>query len=191
MMRTLLSGAIAGSSGLLTFLVVHHVWIAPIWFITPVGLVIATLGGLAIGWSYWHLRPSLPARPLAALALFALVVAALLPGILLSFTHGPLFDLKTGRIPEGRSGTVAAHFVLELALPAALVGALTGYRLRRSALAAAATALAAVAWTLGPGHNIPMFGTDHAAFKGHAIVLIVAFAACVTLVEAAALVEQR
>jgi hypothetical protein len=177
--------------GLLTFLLVHHVWIAPIWFITPAGLVVAAFGGLAIGWSYWHLSPSLPARPLAALAMFAVVVAMLLPGMLLSFTHGPLFDLKTGRIPEGRGGAVAAHFVLELALPAALVGALTGYALRRSALASIATALAGVAWTLGPGHNIPMFGTEPAAFKGHAIVLIVAFAACVALVETAALVVKR
>ena len=191
MTRTLLSGVASGLSGLLAFLVVHHLWIAPIWFITPVGLVIAALGGLAIGWSYWHLRPSLPARPLAALALFALVVAALLPGILLSFTHGPLFELKTGRIPEGERAAVAAHFVLELALPAALVGALAGYALRRTALAAISTALAGVAWTLGPGHNIPMFGTEPAAFKGHAIVLIVAFASCVALVETSAHLEKH
>jgi hypothetical protein len=189
--RSLVSGVAAGFGGLLIFLVVHHVWIAPIWFIAPVGLVIASLGGLAIGWSYFHLRPSLPARPFAGLAMFALVALLLLPGMLLSFSHGPLFDLKTGRVAEGMRAIVIAHFVFELVLTASVAGALAGYALRRTRAAALSTAVAGVAWALGPGHNIPMFGTNPAAFKGHAIVLLVAFVACVTLVETAALVEKR
>ncbi len=191
MTRSLVAGALSGLSGLLAFLVVHHIWIAPIWFIAPAGLVIASLGGLAIGWSYFHLRPNLPKRPFTALALFALVALILLPGMLLSFLHGPLFDLQTGRVPDAERMNVLVHFLLELVLTATLAGAFAGYAIRRTRGAAFSTAVAGIAWALGPGHNIPMFGADTAAFKGHTIVLLVALVACFTLVEAAALLEKR
>jgi hypothetical protein len=111
--------------------------------------------------------------------------------MLLSFSHGPLFDLKTGRIPEGEQATVMVHFAFELVLTAGIAGALAGYTLRRTRGAALSTAVAGIAWAFGPGHNIPMFGTNPAAFKGHAIVLLVALVACITLVETAALAEKR
>ena len=57
------SGILAGAAGLLVFLVIHHVWIKPIWFILPLGLVIAAIGGLAVGWAYSELLPYLPADP--------------------------------------------------------------------------------------------------------------------------------
>jgi hypothetical protein len=101
----------------------------------------------------------------------------LAPGILLSFTHGPLFDLTTAQIPVGEGWSVASRFALELVLPACLMGALVGWWLGRSATAAFAMAVAGVALALGPGHNIPMFGDNPLAFKGHAIVLLIAAAA--------------
>lgn len=45
----LLAGAFSGAAGLIVFLVIYHFWIMPIWFILPVGLLIAALGGLAVG----------------------------------------------------------------------------------------------------------------------------------------------
>ncbi|OGO33266.1 MAG: hypothetical protein A2Z16_17650 [Chloroflexi bacterium RBG_16_54_18] len=51
----LIAGVSARIAGLLAFLVVHHLWIRPIWFILPVGLVIADGGGLAVGWAYGEL----------------------------------------------------------------------------------------------------------------------------------------
>ena len=44
----MLAGVLSGVAGLMVFLVIHHFWIKPIWFILPLGLVIAGLGGLGI-----------------------------------------------------------------------------------------------------------------------------------------------
>jgi hypothetical protein len=37
----LIAGASAGIAGLLAFLVLHALWIVPIWFMVPVGLLVA------------------------------------------------------------------------------------------------------------------------------------------------------
>ena len=50
MKSSLIAGILSGTAGLLVFLVIHHVWIKPIWAIFPAGLFIAALGGLAVGW---------------------------------------------------------------------------------------------------------------------------------------------
>ena len=57
------AGAVAGIAGLGVFLVAHHVWIVPIWFIAPVGVVTAGAAGAVVGASYATLRPHLPRRP--------------------------------------------------------------------------------------------------------------------------------
>jgi membrane associated rhomboid family serine protease len=44
----LISGMLAGVAGLLTFLTVHALWIMPIWFILPMGLLVALLGGAVV-----------------------------------------------------------------------------------------------------------------------------------------------
>ena len=49
MKAALIAGVISGMAGLLVFLTIHHFWIKPIWFIAPIGLMIAGLGGLAVG----------------------------------------------------------------------------------------------------------------------------------------------
>ena len=59
-MSNLIAGVLSGIAGLLTFLVIHHFWILPIWFIAPAGLIIAALGGLAVGWSYAEIQAGLP-----------------------------------------------------------------------------------------------------------------------------------
>ncbi len=59
----MIAGVLAGVAGLLVFLVLHALWIVPIWFILPAGMVVAAGGGLAIGWAYAELRQRLPGRP--------------------------------------------------------------------------------------------------------------------------------
>ncbi len=188
---SLAAGVSASVVGLLVFLVVHQLWIKPIWFIMPAGLPVAVIGGLAVGWAYFHIRSGLPSRPWNSAAMVGIILALLLPGMLLSFTHGPLFDLATAKVPPGQGWRVFTHFALELVVPALLVGAAGGWWLGRSISAALATALAGLALALGPGHNIPMFGTSPLAWKGHAIVLIIALASAITLVESEALVRGR
>ena len=46
-----IAGAVAGIAGLLAFLVLHALWIVPIWFILPVGLLVA--GGLLAARAIW------------------------------------------------------------------------------------------------------------------------------------------
>jgi len=74
----------SGLAGLLTFLVLHHLWIVPIWFILPMGVVVAALGGVAVHRSYDALRASLPARTWAAPAMFGVVTVILLPSFVLA-----------------------------------------------------------------------------------------------------------
>jgi hypothetical protein len=70
---SLFSGVLSGVVGLLVFLGIHHLWIMPIWFILPLGLVIAAGGGLAVGWAYHELLPGLPGRPWTIFVWTALV----------------------------------------------------------------------------------------------------------------------
>jgi hypothetical protein len=74
---SLIAGVLAGITGLLVFLVIHHIWIMPIWFILPIGLVIAAAGGLAVGWAYSELLPGLPRRPWSIFAWVALISLSL------------------------------------------------------------------------------------------------------------------
>lgn len=186
----LVAGVVAALAALLVFLVVHHVWIRPIWMITAPGALIAILGGLAIGWAYAHVRIGLPAAPWTAPAVFVWILGVLTPAIALSYTHGPLFDLATATIPPGQGRAVAGHLVLELLVTATIAGAAIGYGLGRTPTAAGASALAALAFAIGPGHNIPMFGTNPLALKGHAIVVIIAATLAVTLVQVDAVLRR-
>lgn len=180
---SLLAGAGASLVSLLVFLAVHHVWIKPIWFIAPPGALIAVIGGLAVGWMWFLLEARLPSGWLAAPALFGLIMGVLLPAILLSFTHGPLFDLATATIPPGQGKAVAVRFVLELLLTAMITGAVVGALLGRSPTAALATGLAGLAFAAGPGHNVPMFGSNPAAFKGIALLVIISVALAIAFVQ--------
>ena len=180
----LIAGLLSGVAGLMTFLIIHHFWIRPIWFILPVGLVIAGLGGMAAGWAYAEIRLGLPPRPWTSLALAGVIGAILAPSILIAELREPLFDFATGTIPAGQRGRAAAHFVLELVVTAAAAGALAGWVLAHTRGASIATAVAGLAFALGPGHNIPFLGNSPAVGKGLALLLAITLVSALVLVEA-------
>jgi hypothetical protein len=184
----LVAGVLAGIVGLLVFLVIHHFWIAPIWFILPFGLVIAALGGLAVGWAYHELSPNLPPHPWNALAFIGLIAIILAPAIILAEIRQPLFTIS------GTDATLAVPvwyavvvFILELLVTAALVGGLAGWLIGRTPRAALATALAGFIFALGPGHNIPFLGSTPGTLKGIAILLAIILSATIILVESSSL----
>ena len=179
----LIAGVCAGVAGLLTFLIIHHFWIRPIWFVLPVGLVIAGLGGLAVGWSYAEIHLALPARPWTGLALTGLIALILAPSIVLGEFRPPLIDLASFSIPAGEGGRAAAHFFLELVLPAVAVGSLLGWLLARTPQAAFSTALAGLVYALGPGHNLPFLSHTPAAGKGLLLLGAITLVSAVVLVE--------
>lgn len=181
----LIAGVLAGAAGLMAFLTIHHFWIRPIWFILPLGLVIAALGGLGVGWAYAELLPNLPPRPWTALALVALIALILLPSIALAEIRPPMFDVSIlgGRLNMS-IGRASAIFVLELLMTATIVGGLAGWLIGHTARAAMATALAGFVFALGPGHNIPFLGGTPGNVKGILLLLAIVFVSAIVLVEA-------
>lgn len=187
----LIAGVVSGIAGLLTFLVIHHFWIMPIWFITPFGLIIAALGGLAVGLSYEEIRQGLPPRPWTSLGLTVMIAAILAPSILIAQLRAPLIDITTGSIPPESRGQVITHFILELVLTASLAGGLAGWFLGHTWRAALTTSLAGLIFALGPGHNIPFLGNTPATGKGLALLLAISLVSAMVLVEAQAWLANR
>lgn len=186
----LIAGVLASLGGLLVFLVIHHFWIMPIWFILAPGLLIAALGGLAVGWSCFEIRAGLPPRPWTALSISALIVLILAPSIVLAQLRSPLLDMSSFRIPPGEGTRVAVHFLLELVLTALLVGGVAGWFLGHTPRAAISTAIAGVAFALGPGHNIPLLGNTPSAEKGLVLLAAILLVSSILLVEAATYLER-
>ena len=192
MATSLIAGLLSGIVGLLVFLTIHHFWIKPIWFILPPGLVIAALGGLAVGWSYAEIQSELPPRPWTSLAVFVLVGATLTPATLLAQLRPPPLNISTGAIIDGSStGVVIARVVIELLLTATVVGGLAGWWLGHTGRAAFATALAGFVFALGPGHNVPLLGNTPAVGKGVVLLIIIIFVSAIVLVESQAWLARR
>jgi hypothetical protein len=181
---SLIAGMFAGATGLLVFLVIHHIWIKPIWFILPVGLVIAATGGLAAWWSYNELLPHLPGRPWTILAWTALVSLTLVPAVVLAQLRPPVF---TGTGSDATATITVTQgvviFLRDLLLTTAVTGGLAGWLIGRTKRAALATALAVFVFALGPGHNIPFLGNTPATGKGIFLLLAVILSASAVMVE--------
>ncbi len=191
MNAALMAGAMSGAAGLLTFLIIHHFWIRPIWFILPPGLVIAGLGGLAAGWAYAEIRPGLPPQPWTVPALCGVIGSTLAPAIVLAHFREPLLDLNTFSVRPGTGASVAARMAGELLLTAMLTGAVAGWMLGRSGRATLAMAVAGLVFALGPGHNIPLLGGTPAEAKGLGLLLVVVVVASVVLVGSYAWLSQE
>lgn len=187
----LFAGMAAGVAGLLVFLIIHHFWIRPIWFILPPGLVIALLGGLAAGWSYREIQSGLPPRPWTALAMVALIAAILAPGIVLAQIHKPTLNTISFTIPKENAGRAATQFFTELVLTAVIVGGIAGWLLGHTRQAAFATALAGLVYALGPGHNIPFLGQTPGLGKGLVLLMAITLVSAIVLVETSAWLARR
>jgi hypothetical protein len=188
----LAAGVLAGVAGLLTFLAVHHLWIAPIWFIVGPGLVVAALGGSLIGWGYAEIRAGLPRRPWTHLGLFCVVGVILAPAIVLSALRPALFDVNTGGLAPGSTlSDVAARFVAELLIPATVVGSLVGRRLGSTSRAVLAMGLAGFVFALGPGHNIPLLAGTSGVGKGTLLLVAITAVSTLVLVESHAWLSRR
>jgi hypothetical protein len=186
----LLSGAIAGIVGLATFLVIHHFWIQPIWFIFLPGLILSSIGGIAVGWSFQTIQSGLPAYPWSFLGLSLVILLVLLPGFLIAeFTPAP-FNLD-GSLASGYTGWKAAgQFFLELILTSAIVGAGIGWFLAGTRAAVISTAVAGVVFALGPGHNIPFLGNTPGVSKGIALLLAIILISSFSLMLGVELIGQ-
>ncbi len=189
---SLLAGMSAGVAGLLVFLVIHHFWIKPIWFILPIGLVIAAIGGLAVGWAYGELLPGLPRRPWTTFAWFALIGLTLAPAVVIAQLRPPLFT-GTGMnvIATVSVEQAAVIFIRDLLLPAAVIGGLCGWLIGRTKRAVLATALAGFVFAMGPGHNVPFLGNQPATGKGIILLIAIVLAASIVLVEGHAALIRR
>jgi hypothetical protein len=180
----LIAGVLAGIAGLLTFLALHALWIVPIWFILPVGLLIAGGGGLAVGWAYAELHQWLPRRPWTALAVVGVIAVMLVPAFVLAELQAPVFTVTpAGPVQTVATSIIVARFVGELLATATIVGGLVGWWLGRTRRAAMATALAGFIFALGPGHNIPFIGGTSGVGKELALMAAVIVISALVLVE--------
>ena len=179
----------AGFVGFLTFLVVHHFWIEPIWYITLPGLFFAALGGLAVGWSYGEIRrvvtPLSNSQPEHWHSLVVLLSAVIIlsPSALLAQLRSSLLDSSSGTLTIADPRRAVAHFVIELLLTSTLTGSVLGWLLTHTFRASFATGLAGFVFALGPGHNIPFLGNTPGAGKGLVLLLIVVSVSSIALVE--------
>lgn len=188
MSPALLAGILSGITGLLTFLLIHAAWISPIWFILPVGSLIAGLGGLAVGWAYELLAPGLPAGPWRIPAFFGVITLILLPALVLPHFRSPVFIVTPTGFEQAVSTAKAVQlFILELVITAALAGGLAGWWVGGSRDAILRTALAGLFFALGPGHNIPLIsGNWGAVFKSWGLLAAIIIVSTITLVTAEA-----
>lgn len=179
------AGAVAGIAGLATFLTIHHVWIRPIWFVAPTGALIAAVGGLAVGNAYAELRARIPPRPWTALSVAAGILIVLLPSFLLAERRGSVFEVAGPRMVELSVPAEQAvfAFVVELLAVTTVTAAVAGWLIGRTRRAAIATALAGLAFALGPGHNIPFLGGTPGLPKELVLIGASVLVASVALVE--------
>jgi hypothetical protein len=189
----LIAGVLAGITGLLAFLIVHALWIMPIWFILPVGLLVAGGGGLAVGWSYAELQDRLPRRPWTTLAIVLLISLILLPSLLLAELRQPMFAISPAGVVNLAIGVPEAviRFIGELLLTATVTGGLLGWWLGRTRRAAVATAVAGFVFALGPGHNIPFIGGTSGVGKEVAIMATIIVVSALVLVEGYAWLRMK
>jgi len=162
------AGATAGGVALVVFVVVHAMWIVPIWGMLSMIPVAALVGALA-AWPFEEMsaRAALPPAPVDGIAFAALLLATLVPTAVFGVLAGPV----------DRDHITVPAVVIPLAL-AAPAGAAIGLLLTGSAAAAGALAAAAFALALTLGHNLPFFPIGSPGWeKAFSLVVLVELAA--------------
>lgn len=156
---TWIPGVAAGLAGFAVFLVLHAVWIIPIWFVAPLGLIIGSLGGVAVNWAYLHVESHLPAGYIYRwVALAGGAVLILSPSLLVAWAGDPYFVVIDGAsVPTASVSGIVVRFVVEFLVVTTLAGALLGWLVTRTRSGTVAVAVAAFAFAIGPGHNLPFF----------------------------------
>jgi len=183
----LAAGVSAGIAGFAVFLAVHAVWIVPIWFIAPVGVLIAAAGGLCVGWAYdLHRERMAPSIPLRVVIVFAAATLVLLPAEPIALLIAPV-DVMSRSMDAARGVTAIALFFVIATTVGAAGGALAG----RSRRATGVTALAAFGLAVGIGHNAPLFGYGWPALKLWTIMLTATGIASLTLIGLDAVLVSR
>lgn len=168
------AGAAAGGIALLVFVVLHALWIVPIWGMLAMLPIAALLGGLA-AWSLQAMaaRGGLPPAPFDGVALSALLLATLLPTLVSGVLAGP--------VDRDRITLPAVLLPLLLAAP---TGALLGVVLA-GPFAGVAFGLTAAALALTLGHNLPFFPIGSPGWeKAIALVAVPEFVAGIAFVAA-------
>lgn len=167
-------GIAAGVTGFVVFLVLHEVWILPIWFVAPLGFGIAVVGGATVSWAYLHVERHLPAGLLRRwLVVAGGAVVVLAPSLVVAWVGDPYFTVVDGvRVATGDVSVVAARFILEFLVVTTLAGAVLGWLVTRTRRGTLAVAAAALAFALGPGHNLPFFHVVTAPDAARTAVLL-------------------
>ncbi len=127
----------------------------------------------------------MPNRPWSTLAMAGLILAILMPSIILAEFRSPLFNIDGAENATLAVSTGRAVFIFtgELILTSILMGGLLGWLIGGTKAAAISTAIAGLAFALGPGHNIPFLGSTPGAMKGLSILLLVILVSGFVLVE--------
>lgn len=170
----LLPGVAAGVTALVVFLLLHAVWIVPIWSVVPLGLVIAGVAGVAVGRAYRHVEPHLPGGLLRRwLTVAGGAALVLVPSLVVAWVGEPYFVVVDGaRVPTGGGSTVAVRFAVEFLLVTTIAGAVLGRAVTRTRRGTLSVAVAAFALALGPGHNLPFFHVVAAPAAARTAVLL-------------------
>ena len=175
---SIFAGALAGAAGLVVFTALHWFLLAPTFGVLLFGAPFAMLAGCAAGWAFHELRRAgaLPEGPRGGLAFGLLLWMAMLPVAVVASARGA--------VPV-QPPIDAVRLLTDLAV-AAPAGALAGGLLARSARPALAVAVAALAFALTLGHNVPFFPSGDAGLRAQTVMLAVSAAAGVVLERLAA-----
>ena len=183
-------GLISGLTGLVVFLVMHAIWITPIWFISIIGIIVSAGGGIVTARCYERSTRLRIWRPFSSLYVFSLVGITLLPCVLLIQMVPPLLEAENGEVvhPVNMPWVVSGFFLL-LLIPAATVGWLVGRFLTGSNSSAVLYSSMGLLVALGPGHNLPLFGdaTGEQLFKALMLTFTPMAAAAVVMAEGSAI----
>ena len=187
-------GAASGLTGLIVFLVIHAMWITPIWFIAIIGIVVSISGGLLTGKCYELSTRFNTWRPFRSLYVIALVSVTLVPCVLLIQFVPPLLEAENGEVvhPINVPWVVSGFFLL-LLIPSAIVGWISGRILTGNKLSGGLFAIMGLLIALGPGHNLPLFGdaTGEQLLKALVLTFVPMAAAAIVLAEGAELFAPK